>query len=105
LAHLRLVKPIGPDAEGDRVPGGYFPYGSTGGGRYHLHHGVDYMNPVGTPVLAAAAGKVVVAGNDLETVYGAKPDFYGNLVIQELDQRFNGEPVYVLYGHLSEVVA
>ncbi len=61
------------------------------------------MNPAGTPVLAAAAGRVVVAGNDLETVYGVKPDFYGNLVIQELDQRFNGQAVYLLYGHLSQV--
>jgi murein DD-endopeptidase MepM/ murein hydrolase activator NlpD len=103
-AHLLLEKPIGPDAEGDRYPGTYFPYGATGDGRYHLHHGVDYMNPEGTPVLATAAGTVIVAGNDLETVYGLKPDFYGNLVVQELDQRFEGQPVYVLYGHLSKVL-
>ncbi len=101
--HLWLSPPLGPDAEGDRYPGTYFPYGSTGGGRYHLHHGVDYMNPAGTPVLAAAAGRVLVAGNDLETVYGVKPDFYGNLVIQELDQRFEGQAVYLLYAHLSQV--
>ena len=61
------------------------------------------MNPAGTPVLAPAAGTVIVAGNDLETVYGLKLDFYGNLVIQELDQRFQGQPVYLLYGHLSVV--
>jgi murein DD-endopeptidase MepM/ murein hydrolase activator NlpD len=103
--HLWLSPPLGPDAPGDRYPGTYFPYGSTGGGRYHLHHGVDYMNPAGTPVLAAAAGRVIVAGNDLETVYGVKPDFYGNLVIQELDQRFNDQAVYLLYGHLSQVDA
>jgi murein DD-endopeptidase MepM/ murein hydrolase activator NlpD len=101
--HLWLSPPIGEDTEGDRQPGTYFPYGSTGGGRYHLHHGVDYTNPAGTPVLAAAPGRVLVAGNDLETVYGVKPDFYGNLVIQELDERFNGEPVYLLYAHLSKV--
>jgi murein DD-endopeptidase MepM/ murein hydrolase activator NlpD len=63
------------------------------------------MNAAGTPVQAAAAGKVVVAGNDLDAVYGVKPDFYGNLVVQELDQRFQGQPVYVLYGHLQEVIA
>ena len=101
--HLWLDRPIGPDAEGDRNPGTYFPYGATGGGRYHLHHGIDYMNPARTPVLAAAAGTIIVAGNDLETVYGLKPDFYGNLVIQELDQRFQGRPVYLVYGHLSQV--
>jgi murein DD-endopeptidase MepM/ murein hydrolase activator NlpD len=103
-AHLWLEKPVGSDAEGDLYPGSYFPYGATGGGRYHLHHGVDYMNPAGTPVLATAGGTVIVAGNDLETVYGLKPDFYGNLVIQELDRRFNGESVYVLYAHLSGVL-
>jgi hypothetical protein len=95
---------VGPDAEGDRYPDTYFPYGATGGGKYHLHHGVDYMNPEGTLALAAAAGTVVVAGDDKETVYGAKPNFYGNLVVQELDQRFEGQPVYLLYGHLSAVL-
>lgn len=104
-SHLWLESPIGPGAEGDRYPGTYFPYGATGGGRYHLHHGVDYMNPAGTRVLAAAAGNVIVAGHDLEVVYGAKPDFYGNLVIQELDQSFQSETVYLLYAHLSEVIA
>jgi murein DD-endopeptidase MepM/ murein hydrolase activator NlpD len=102
-AHLWLEIPIWPESEGDHFPGTYFPYGATGGGRYHLHHGVDYMNPAGTPVLAAAAGRVIVAGDDLQTVYGLKPDFYGNLVIQELDQRFQDRPVYLLYGHLSRV--
>ncbi|MBN1658115.1 MAG: M23 family metallopeptidase [Anaerolineae bacterium] len=101
--HLWLLPPIGPDTEGDRQPGTYFPYGSTGGGRYRLHHGVDYTNPAGTPVLAAAAGRVILAGNDAEVVYGLKLDFYGNLVIQELDRRWNEEPVFLLYGHMSEL--
>jgi murein DD-endopeptidase MepM/ murein hydrolase activator NlpD len=89
--HLWLLPPIGPDTQGDRYPGTYFPYGSTGAGRYHLHHGVDYMNPEGTPILAAAAGTVIVAGDDLETIYG-------------LDQQFQDQPVYVLYGHMSRVL-
>jgi murein DD-endopeptidase MepM/ murein hydrolase activator NlpD len=103
--HLWLSPPIGTETEGDRYPGTYFPYGATGGGRYHLHHGVDYTNPAGTPVLAAAAGTVIFAGNDLETVFGVKPDFYGNLVIQELDRPFNGQPVYLLYAHMSQIIA
>ena len=103
-AHLWLENPIDPSSTGDRTPGTFFPYGATGGGRYHLHHGVDYMNPAGTPVRSVAGGTVNVAGNDLETVYGLEPDFYGNLVILELDQRFQGRPVYALYGHLSQVM-
>jgi hypothetical protein len=55
-------------------------------------------------VLAAGSGTVLVAGNDLNQVYGAKPDFYGNLVIQELDERWGGEPVYLVYGHMSELL-
>ena len=102
-AHLWLLAPIGPDATGDRQPQSYFPYGATGGGKYHLHHGGDYMNPAGTPVLAAASGTVIVAGDDKTTVYGLEPDFYGNLVIQELDRQFQGRPVYLLYGHMSQV--
>lgn len=102
--HLWLSHPLRPETEGDRYPGSYFPYGATGGGRYHLHHGVDYSNPAGTPVLAAASGRVIVAGNDLEVVYGVKPDFYGNLVIQQLDEAFNGQPVFVLYAHLSRLL-
>jgi hypothetical protein len=104
-AHLWLLAPIGPDTTGDRQPQSYFPYGATGGGKYHLHHGGDYVNPAGTPVLAAADGMVIVAGDDKTIVYGLEPNFYGNLVIQELDRQFQGRPVYVLYGHLSQVDA
>jgi murein DD-endopeptidase MepM/ murein hydrolase activator NlpD len=103
-SHLWLTFPIGPDSGGDRYPGTYFPYGSTGGGRYYLHHGVDYMNPEGTPVLTTGSGTVVVAGDDLQTVYGLEPDFYGNLVIEQLDLPFQGQPVYVLYGHMSQIL-
>ena len=102
-AHLWLQSPVDPASTGDQRPQTYFPYGATGGGKYRLHHGVDYMNPAGTRILASGAGTVIVAGNDLQTVYGLKPDFYGNLVIQELDQRFQGQPVYLLYGHMSEI--
>jgi murein DD-endopeptidase MepM/ murein hydrolase activator NlpD len=73
-AHLWLEVPIWPESEGDHLPGTFFPYGATGGGRYHLHHGVDYVNPAGTPVLAAAAGTVIVAGDELQTLYGRNPD-------------------------------
>lgn len=62
------------------------------------------MNPAGIPVLAAEAGTVLVAGDDLVTVYGVKPDFYGNLVIQELDRQFQGQRVFLLYAHMSQVL-
>jgi len=39
-----------------------YRYGSTMGGFFQQHQGVEFNNPDGTPVVAAAAGKVVYAG-------------------------------------------
>jgi murein DD-endopeptidase MepM/ murein hydrolase activator NlpD len=80
-----------------------YPYGSTERGTREPHHGVEFYNASGTPVLAAADGLVVVAGNDSGTVYGPQPNFYGNLIV--LEHHFQGidQPVFTLYGHLSKV--
>lgn len=81
-----------------------YPYGSTRGGSLRPHHGVEFYVSNGTEILAAASGTVIVAGNDLETLYGPHANFYGNLVIVELDSLYNGLPVYNLYAHLSEAL-
>lgn len=39
-----------------------YRYGSTMGGNFQQHQGVEFNNPDGTPVLAIGAGKVVYAG-------------------------------------------
>jgi murein DD-endopeptidase MepM/ murein hydrolase activator NlpD len=39
-----------------------YRYGSTMGGNFQQHQGVEFNNPDGTPVLAAGAGTVVLAG-------------------------------------------
>ena len=56
-------------------------------------------------MLAVASGTVIVAGDDQVEVYGLKPNFYGQLVIVQLDREFHEQPVFVLYGHLSLVMA
>jgi len=83
----------------------YYPYASRADGTYPIHHGVDTGNPTGTQILATAPGTIIMAGDDLKQVYGARTNFYGKLVIQQLDVTFGGQPLYVLYGHLSEVLA
>ncbi|MBK8985947.1 MAG: peptidoglycan DD-metalloendopeptidase family protein [Chloroflexi bacterium] len=100
--HYWLQRPI---AEGGTVwTDKTYPYGSTRGGSLRPHHGVEFYVPNGTPVLAAASGTVVVAGNDSVFAYGPHTNFYGNLVVIQLDSTLNGQPVYILHGHLSQLL-
>lgn len=66
------------------------------------HTGVEFVVPEGTSVLAVGSGTVIVAGDDSAVAYGPQTNFYGNLVVIELDTN-GGAPIFVLYGHLSEV--
>lgn len=101
--HYWLQRPISP--EGQDYVSRFYPYGSTAGGQYQVHHGVEFENPTGTPVLAVAAGRVIVAGDDAKRAYGPRTDFYGQLVVVLLDRRFHDQPIFTLYAHLSEVTA
>jgi len=65
---------------------------------------VEFLNPAGTPVLAAAAGVVVVTGDDTQTRYAPYFNFYGNLVMLEHDLPGVAQPVFTLYAHLSQVL-
>ena len=84
-----------------------YQFGSTAGGRYRAHHGVDIGNPHGTPVLAATDGTVVHAGPDAEALLGPYNNFYGNTVVIRLDRQLpvagGALDVFLLYGHLSAV--
>lgn len=100
--HYWLRRPI---AEGGTVwTDKSYPYGGTRGGTLRPHHGVEFYVGSGTEVLSAASGTVVVAGSDDEVIYGPHKEFYGNLVVIELDTPFLGQPVYNLYAHLSELL-
>ena len=100
--HFVLDRPIAPPGM-DRIDPGY-PYGSTEGGTRDPHHGVEFYNGTGTPVLAAADGRVVVAGNDSHVLIGPRLNFYGNVIV--LEHSFPGisQPVFSLYGHLSKIL-
>jgi hypothetical protein len=88
-------------AEGPAWTDKSYPYGSTRGGALRPHTGVEFNVATGTPVLAAAGGVVVVAGDDSQTAYGPQTDFYGNLVV--LEHAGSGGSLFTLYGHLSQV--
>lgn len=78
-----------------------YAYGSTAGGTRDPHHGVEFYNGSGTPVLAAADGTVFYAGDDKTTKFSPWANFYGNLVI--LEHTLPGQKVYTLYAHLSKI--
>ncbi len=82
---------------------GSYRFGSTQGGRRDPHHGVEFLNSLGTPVFAAADGEVIIAGDDLTTLYSPYYNFYGNLVILAHDVPDLQTTLYTLYAHLSEV--
>ncbi len=106
---LLLDRPIAAPAN-DQVDASY-RFGSTQDKKRDPHHGVEFLNPQGTPVLAAADGIVVVAGDDQQTLYSLYSNYYGNLVVIQHDlpaSALSGAPafpmpVYSLYAHLSKI--
>ena len=80
-----------------------YPYGSNRDGTLRTHHGVEFNVPAGTEVLAAASGTVIIAGQDNEELLGAIKEFYGNVIVIQHDSGLGSQPVYTLYGHLSEI--
>ncbi len=100
--HAVLLRPIGPG--GSIYPDRTYPYGSTQGGLREPHHGVEFFNPAGTVVLAAAAGRVVFAAADnAPSLIGPQPDFYGNVVVIAHDLPVLDGPVYTVYAHLRRI--
>lgn len=70
-----------------------------------VHAGVDIPGEIGTPILAAGAGKVIYAG---QGVYrggnNILDDPYGKAVVIEHSFKYQGEALYSLYAHLDEIL-
>lgn len=101
--HYWLVRPI---------PSGYrnydlewYPFGNDVQAAnvppYRVHHGVDFPNETGTPVLAAGSGTVIHAGPFPSPRDGV--NYYGNTVVIHHDWQWNGQDVYTLYAHTLEL--
>lgn len=100
--HLWFTRPFAP---GHHTWGSYYyPYGTNAGGLYFWHRGIDIQGGTGDTVIAIGAGTVVHAGPDIDPMLGPWPDFYGQAVVIEHTDTWNGMPVYSLYGHVSRVL-
>jgi murein DD-endopeptidase MepM/ murein hydrolase activator NlpD len=80
-----------------------YRYASTNGGKRVPHTGVEFQAPEGEPVYAAGDGTVVQAGAALVAPFTSLGTEYGNLVIIRHAFDAYPEPVYSMYGHLSQV--
>ncbi len=99
--HFWMEKPLPGD--GHLLFNKWFPYGWDANGRYLLHNGVDMAEELGTAVIAVADGTIVTAQEDVDELYGWRCNWYGHLVVLELDERWQGQPVYAVYGHVLEI--
>jgi len=68
---------------------------------YRIHHGSDFPNPPGTPVLAASSGTVIHTGARPSPRNGV--NYYGNTVIIKHDWQWQEQDVYTLYAHTLEL--
>lgn len=81
-----------------------YPYGMGEMRGLPIHHGLDFANGRGTPILAIGDGIVYYAGQDITVLWGPIPDYYGNLVVILHDiKSLDGLPVYSLYGHMQRI--
>lgn len=100
--HYWLIRPLPSGTRNYDLE--YYPYGSDvllpQYAPYRIHHGLDFPNPSGTPILAAGSGTVVWAG-PLPNPSGV--NYYGNTVIVQHDWQWQGQDVYTLYAHTLEL--
>ncbi len=91
--HVWFARPIA-DEEGNPYIDATYRYGSTMGGNFQQHQGVEFNNPAGTPVRAIGDGVVAFSGP-------AEAD--ANTVAILHDRRWEGRPVYSVYYHNSSL--
>ncbi|HET9439980.1 MAG TPA: M23 family metallopeptidase [Longimicrobiales bacterium] len=88
-AHAFFARPIRDD-EGNPHIDATYRYGSTMGGNFQQHQGIEFNNPAGTQVRAVGAGTVAFAG----------PAEAGALTVAILhDRQVNNNRLYSVYYH------
>jgi murein DD-endopeptidase MepM/ murein hydrolase activator NlpD len=101
--HYWLIRPIPSGSRNYDLE--WYPFGNDVQAPdvppYRIHHGVDFPNETGTPVLAAGSGTVVHAGPFPSPTNGV--NYYGNTVVIKHNWQWQGQDVYTLYAHTLEL--
>lgn len=99
--HFFFARPIAADEI--NWPLADYRYGGIFFGPDIVHTGIDIDAPRDTPVLAAAAGRVVWSGVGLLYGAGYSQDPYGNAVVIRHDFGYDGKRLYTAYAHMSQI--
>jgi hypothetical protein len=97
--HFYFIRPI--QADEPNWPNADYRYGGVFFEDV-VHTGVDIPTPIGTPVSAAAAGKVTWAGYGLYSGSYDPLDPYGLAIMIRHDFGFQGARLYTVYAHMSQ---
>ncbi len=99
--HFYFSRPIAADEV--NWPAADYRYGGIFFGSDIIHTGVDIPTPTGTPVLAAASGRVVWAGYGLFSGNNDPADPYGLAVTIRHNFGFKGQRLYTVYAHMDQI--
>jgi murein DD-endopeptidase MepM/ murein hydrolase activator NlpD len=100
--HFFFARPIAADQV--NWPNPDYRYGGVFFGPNIVHTGVDIPTPEEVPIMAAGPGTVVWVGWGLFTeTPGNESDPYGLAVGLRHDFGYNGNQLYTIYAHMSEI--
>jgi len=99
--HFYLDRPISVTSVNWPLPD--YRYGYLESETDNPHTGVDIDAPMHTPILAAAAGKVVFTGYGLALGGGNTADPYGLAVVIRHDFSFEGQSLMTVYAHMEKI--
>lgn len=99
--HYFMARPV--DSNANNYGLFYYPYGSDGLQQLsisRIHHGIDFSNPVGTPIRSAGPGTVLFASSPEQESLPGSPS-YGQVIVIEHDFGWQGLKIQTLYAHLD----
>lgn len=99
--HFYFSRPIAADEV--NWPVADYRYGGTFFSTDIVHTGIDIPNPRGTPVIAAASGKVIWAGYGLMNGTNNPNDPYGLAVTIRHEFGYQGQRLYTVYAHMDKI--